>query len=257
MLGDGSINAGTRASKTALPSCFVRLEQSTARTGWLLQVQDELRAIGVHVRVIPRKPRRVVACVDGREIRGGPSLLLYTGVYDEFRTERERWYPDGTKCVPDDVTITWRSVAHWFCGDGSCSNDGSLTFYTNGFTRREVGSLASSLSALGIDAEVRERRERGEFTVRLPGRSNTCRFADGVRPFMPECCMYKLRFVRPVKKAAFHRKLDRVAHSRVLAMRRDGASLSTIAAAVGVGGSVVHAIVQRRTYKDWTESVSP
>jgi len=36
---------------------------------------------------------------------------------------RERWYPDGTKLIPDDVRIAPTTLMSWYIGDGTFYRD--------------------------------------------------------------------------------------------------------------------------------------
>jgi len=61
-----------------------------------------------------------------------------------FERERERWYPNQKKRIPDDIRISPFSLAIWYMGDGSLIQDkrnGALYYIrlaTEGFSRSNV-----------------------------------------------------------------------------------------------------------------------
>lgn len=185
LLGDGTLD----------PKGSLRLEQARVRKGWIDQVEAELRSIGVSCRVVPIPPR--TRFLEGRRIRSMGGHLLYTPCYVELKPQRARWYRGTIKHVPFDVRLTPLSIAHWFSGDGSGSQ-GSLFFYTNCFTKREVSLLVRRIVALGVLARVRPASEReGEWTIIIGRRDDAHRLKMIIEQHVPDCCLYKLRDVRP------------------------------------------------------------
>ncbi len=211
LLGDASVNGnGKKESK-----CFLRMEQSDVRLGWLHQVSGEYVNLGVHVNIIPVKKKDKPATIDGRIINQGPSSLLYTGVSEEFRQLRAEWYPkDGGKIVPKNLKLNPLSVAMWFCGDGSGMNGGGLMFYTNGFAREDVEFLVTRLSRdVDVLARVQRTVRPGQFKISVFQRAEAVKLRDMMLPHMPECCLYKLEKVRPPKKSNGGRRVGPVLSS--------------------------------------------
>ena len=200
LLGDASINGN---STTRREKCFLRIEQSNRRLGWLEQICNIYINLGVHVNIIPVKPKAKPASIEGREIKAGPSSLLYTGVSDEFRELRRVWYPkDGPKRVPKNLHLDPLSVAMWFCGDGSTSGikNAQLVFYTNGFTLKDVQFLSRRLYVdVGVETIVTRGRLPDQWTLWTTSKEAAMHLSRLIKPHMPECCLYKLRHVRPPK----------------------------------------------------------
>ena len=186
LLGHGSID----------PRGCLRLEQAKIRQGWLQELTVRFAVAQVAARTIPIHPQECT--VDGRKIRFKGGGLLYTPAYAEMQQQRLRWYPKGIKRVPADVSFEPVAVAYWFCGDGSYNLDGVLVFYTNGFLRNEVRLLATRLSAVvGIEARCVSISARpGEFIIRVGKRDDAQRLKEFIEPHVPECCRYKLQYVR-------------------------------------------------------------
>jgi hypothetical protein len=82
---------------------------------------------------------------------------LRTLSHTVFASLRERWYRDGRKVVPGDISISREFLLHWFLCDGACSvNRGSahMMFCTDSFTRQEVEYLIELLSSAGIEGAL-------------------------------------------------------------------------------------------------------
>jgi hypothetical protein len=80
-----------------------------------------------------------------------------TFTHPDIVSQAKRWYPDGTKHVPEDVVISPCSVLLWYLGDGSFNYDDSncsrLRFATCAFAVEEIENiLIPKLKALGLDA---------------------------------------------------------------------------------------------------------
>lgn len=77
---------------------------------------------------------------------------FYIPVSNWSRFERKRWYPEGKKRVPKDLTLTDLSVAIWFMDDGSLSKKGKtirslqhVSFATSGFYKEDLFLLVEKL----------------------------------------------------------------------------------------------------------------
>jgi hypothetical protein len=74
-----------------------------------------------------------------------------------FAELRERWYRDGRKVVPGDISISREFLLHWFLCDGACSVNRSsahMVFCTDSFTRPEVEYLIELLASAGIEGSL-------------------------------------------------------------------------------------------------------
>ena len=189
LLGDGSID---------LHKSFLRLEQCEARYCWIEQVSRCLYDIGCDHKILPIKPR--IRQIEGRQVKSKPANLLYTRSYSEFKYQKSRWYPEGKKRVPRDLILSPVTMAHWFAGDGTYNSNGILSFCTNGFVREDTEYLAESLCKLDIESNIMNTCREGQFTIGIYKIEDVLRLKDMIEPFLPECCKYKLRFVRSSRK---------------------------------------------------------
>jgi len=186
LLGDGSISRNK-------PS--LRIEQSLVREGWLDDLQRRFSELGVKTgsTSIPQRTK----IIEGRSVMKSPSRVMYLPLCDDVRAERSRWYPRNQKRVPRDLVLTPLTIATWFCGDGTHDQQGFLYFCTNGFVRSDVQWLADQLSVFAEARCVPVNAARpGEYKIVITKRGQALALANIIRPYMPECCLYKLRFVR-------------------------------------------------------------
>ena len=106
-----------------------------------------------------------------------------------------RWYPNGTKDVPEDVRITPSSVLLWYLGDGSiCSDEDSnysaLRLATCSFSPEKIESvLIPKLTAVGIEC-VRE-KSKNDIRIRTSSIRSFFDFIGRTSPI--ECYAYKFQ----------------------------------------------------------------
>ena len=242
LLGDGWID----------PRGCLGLGQAKIRQGWLDELAVRLAAIQVASRVVRIQPHD---CTLGkRTIRYKGGGLLYTPAYVEMQQQRLRWYPNGIKRVPADVSFDPIAVAYWFCGDGTYNSNGVLLFCTNGFRKNEVRLLATRLStAVGIDARcvpVSTSARPGEFTVLVSKRDHALRLKEFIEPHVPECCRYKFQYVRAaIPPGSAQAKLSASQAAEVRSRYANGEKQAPLAAEFGVTQSAISRIVRNEVHK--------
>lgn len=188
-------------SRKSNPSAYIGLEQHPRRLGWLLQLVEELGQHGVTAKI--DNTYHTPSIFDGRNLPGGSYIKLRTLNYVEFAQERKRWYPNGKKAIPKDIVITPKMLTHWLCGDGRGGDKkGTLGLCTHGFTLSDVVLLKSKLkSNLDIVTKIQKahrhtKTERREYLLLVSKQDEAFKLANTIKPFMPECCLYKLSHVR-------------------------------------------------------------
>lgn len=65
---------------------------------------------------------------------------------------RTKWYPDGIKIVPKDLTLSSLCCYWWYLGDGYL-RDYNLRLCTQGFTDTDILRLINLLSVIGIKSQ--------------------------------------------------------------------------------------------------------
>lgn len=69
--------------------------------------------------------------------------------------DRERWYKDGTKQVPEDILITPLSLATWYMDDGSLgSSNERLVLCTDSFNAKSIDILRNKLLNFNIQSKI-------------------------------------------------------------------------------------------------------
>ena len=93
----------------------------------------------------------------------------------------KKWYPNGIKCLPDELFLTPTSVLVWFFDDGGVATR-TIRLHTESFTKQEVHRLAKLLKeATQIEAKVRKRKNQNKinqpyFILQITGQKNISRF---------------------------------------------------------------------------------
>ena len=91
-----------------------------------------------------------------------------TRVSKVFTPYKKKWYPNGTKIVPQDLKLTPLICAIWFCDDGSVirvsKTNCKLQLATDGFKKKEVEFL-SSLLQKEIGGEFKVYAKEGNFVI--------------------------------------------------------------------------------------------
>ncbi len=246
LLSDGSLLL-TGSKKSASLS----VEQSPKREGWLEQIRNALSETGIVSRLTPytRRPKKKL---EGRTLPGGVYLTLRSLSYAELVAERDRWYRSGTKLVPRDLRLTPLLVAHWLCGDGyGGDRRGRLGFCTDGFSKACVDFLIERLQVdLGVRA-CRSRRRPGQYHVSLNRMAEAHRLANLIRPYLPDCCLYKIQHTKPRPENP-RRRLTPEQVRQVRTRCQEGHTNTSTARLFGVSYSVIDCVVKGSTYKDVT-----
>ena len=169
--------------------------QAVDKKGWIDQIGFTLADLDVEFTVKShRSLQKSYFVTRDRVYKCKPIIRLSTSVYQEIVDERRRWYPKGKKRIPEDVDLSAKSVAHWFAGDGCGDINGRLKFCTQGFPRRDVNMLQSRFRDSDIHTNIADSRGPELHIMRL---NDAYRVAQAIRPHLPYCMLYKLRYTRP------------------------------------------------------------
>ena len=120
-----------------------------------------------------------------------PCVQFVTRTSPVFTHWRRRFYGDGRKQVPGDITdlLTPLAIAVWFMDDGSADQSG-VTIQTHSFDHAEVEQLARALSE-GFDIVATIRANKGRSILYI-GKQSLPTFESIVRPFILDDLEYKL-----------------------------------------------------------------
>ena len=163
MLGDGCLSLGKKSRNPCL-----RITRTAVDLDYIHWTADVFRARLTDASV------RVRTILDGRTHRAYESARFRTRCDSALRAPHLRWYPGGTKVVPDDLRLSAVSVAVWFADDGSVRAASRRTpeikFATHGFQGSEVQRLADLLADRYEQRfPVYAAEKPGQFTIRASG----------------------------------------------------------------------------------------
>lgn len=135
LLGDGSIS------------------KQNCHLSWALKYQEFVSFIEKElIHYNPRSCR--VFLKDARCKEGGFNIIRgNTKCHPDFKRQRLRWYPNGTKIVPKDVSLSRESVLIWYLSDG-CVTKYSVRLCTDSFSQKDVLFLIGKLKDIGIAAKM-------------------------------------------------------------------------------------------------------
>ena len=173
------------------------LSQRGDRGSWLDAVEHILSLENIEVTRSTRAGRR--ATIKGRTFMGRPEVCLRTHNYQPFTEQRERWYPHGSKQVPQDVHLGPVALAQWYWGDGATSKDGRrMAFHTDGFAEEDVTFLQERIRDLygwKLTRQARKQR-KGSFILALHHKAQQRELVEQIGLFCPPCFNYKLLHIR-------------------------------------------------------------
>lgn len=234
LLGDGQIDR-----KNTL-----HLEQAHRREGWLLDLKGRFPLVGGSVKIIPVKSRTRI--IEGRELYYGGGFQLYTPAYVELKEQRSRWYPRNKKRVPDDLCLTSMALAQWFCGDGTYGTNSTLALCTQNFPKKDVLFLIQKLQEdLGIYSTLGKTPRRGQYRINILRWEESLRVRDLIALYVPECCQYKFKYLRPGKFSQLRQ--DQVQEIRVRV--EQGENISDLAQAFDKSHQTIRNVVIGRSHK--------
>jgi hypothetical protein len=229
LLGDGSLEASNVAARLRVP-------QSGDRRPWVLSLKAQLTACGIECSTYPIRASEVT--IKGKTCQRKASLVLSTRYYVDLKTQWKRWYVNGVKRIPLDVSLTPLAIAQWVMGDGTVGGRGArFLFCTDGFDSADVSALVERLNTTFGWHSVRDGRNR----VRLCQTSDRISLVEMVRPFVEPCFDYKLH----LKMSDQRYKITDAVQDAMLELRAAGHGYGAIASRLGLSKSGVHSALTR------------
>jgi transcriptional regulator with XRE-family HTH domain len=116
--------------------------------------------------------------------------VFTTHASDMFTELRHKWYPEGKKIVPRDLTLDQLSIAIWFFDDGSnCLTDRQCKFATYCFSKNDCEYLSNQLVEHNIKSYITKQNVIG---VRAESYKT---LIDLISPYMLwDCFEYKIQY---------------------------------------------------------------
>lgn len=87
----------------------------------------------------------------------GVRYELSTEVCKSLTEIYRRWYSNGTKIVPKDISLQPVVLRHWYVGDGQLREGRNPILHTQGFDEESLRRLQNALAYVGIDTSVQKR----------------------------------------------------------------------------------------------------
>lgn len=190
MLSDGHLQ------HTGSTSCFKINLGGHEHVDWLAEIK--LALLNMDVAVYSQWPKFGVETLNGKQYEYTRMNSVASSILER---EHSRWYDGHTKIVPNDISITPITLAHWFMGDGSSSYKADSTakhtyvqveLSTFKFTYDEVSRLVEQIRLLGVDA-VHLQMQRGKPTIRIGYSESVNQFMLIVSPYLCESYKYKIK----------------------------------------------------------------
>ena len=169
----------------------------------LLQcLSEHFQQNGYHVRMRQKKKK--------------PVIYLNTDGSVQLHALYTKWYPQGKKVVPRDITFTPTVLLHWYLGDGNIDRQ-RITLHTEGFSKEEVEFLVQRLKEdVGLEQpKVHEYHQRRAgkvyYQIRIYRKKDVDHFLEWIQKADPlslkagqESMPWK--FSRELTKTAFLQK---------------------------------------------------
>jgi hypothetical protein len=251
LLGDASITQENKNARFVKP-------QAARRYEYLKWMHDTLSPYSCSIIEI-QSP--ALKCVKGEIIRSWKfgtlkSYCSYSHCHPVFTKLREEWYPDSIKIVPQNVVLTPRIIAIWFCDDGSMSTKNrKIKLSTNAFSVDENNFLVNQLRTFGIESQIYFVKNKGGLqpTIHIFEPKSFTNFITIVKPYITlDCFQYKVdlsNYKEPNYHPAGKLTVDQIIE--IKSLLETGMSQRRIGKLFGVGQSCISDIKRAETWKEY------
>jgi hypothetical protein len=144
-----------------------------------------------------------------------PAYFLKTKSTPIFKSYYDRWYPSGTKIIPEDFKITPLSLLHAYIGDGTIysyiANKNTnprlywkITLYFMNFDKDQIENIITKqLNDIGINSTIRLKKYKGYDrlypTLDIGKKKDIINFLEYVSPNPIDCYNYKFSSLNKIK----------------------------------------------------------
>lgn len=187
LLGDGYLSKAGKYSAHYRHACSIKSEI------WIEKIKSDFENFGISSTttkyVVPFRK------IKGKTIPPSKAIMLYTKCYEEFKIFRERWYPNGRKIVPRDISIMPSLLANWYMGDGSYSiKPPNICLATHRFSKEDILWLIQKIyEKLSIKSYIRPVKDANQFFIQITKKADIQKFLEYVKPYKTPCFDYKWR----------------------------------------------------------------
>jgi hypothetical protein len=193
LLGDGSVTinfkndnytAKNRNSKLSIKHSIVQKEYLMFKKSL---IENDIKT---YISYIPIKSKKKI--INNKIIKDNGAIVLETLQNKTLNCYRDKWYKNGIKFIPKDLTLTNLSIAIWFQDDGSLSLRGGYYLSTNGFEIFDVeflGDLLNKQFNIKTSVHVCNIRKQPKLYIK---KGSIATFNNLVLPYMCKSMLYKL-----------------------------------------------------------------
>lgn len=129
-----------------------------------------------------------------------------------FTNLRSKWYFEGVKCIPEDLTLTPLTIAIWYCDDGSNSLESrQITMSTESFTFKEVEFLQTKLETYSLFPHINKKTSAsGKIQPLLKFSAKSYDgFLELIKPFISwKCFEYKTKWRKALEQYEYSSNLQ-------------------------------------------------
>jgi len=215
LLGDGGITF----PKNGNENCQFCISQSLEKTEYIDFLFKTYSPFSLKCRnVKTKKPSRVNGKISHDDKHWQGEYCYRCGIrtvcHPIFTKMRNQWYQSpkkgSPKIIPQDLRLTWRTVAFWACDDGSnaIKHSRCFTLHTECFTEEHVEFLINKLkNDLGVYGKLIRRSDSGKPIICFYGEEHD-KFVVGIKPYI-SCECFKKKCIRKylVKKRTVYKNL--------------------------------------------------
>lgn len=115
LLGDGWLEP----IRKRVPNSSFRVQHCSQQLEYVQFICNVLQPFSLSIK---RRVRRNPFANKKHHAKLLHSDVLTTRCSKIFTNLRHIWYPNGTKCVPSNIELNWRTIAFWYGDDGSNAN---------------------------------------------------------------------------------------------------------------------------------------
>jgi hypothetical protein len=177
LIGDSTLQ---HRGKNLGTSSFPRFGHNCKEQEFLKWIKDTLSSYGLVFGPTHQKPNGYGS---------GVTYQSYSHVSELLCHAFQRWYPNGTKVIPADLTITPKIANLWYCGDGGFDSDKGylrqICLCAHSFPLAQREHLSKQLRKIGF----RSRTDKaGKITI---SKKSIPDFLDWVGEPPVSCYLYK------------------------------------------------------------------
>lgn len=174
MLGDGSISYSNKGNRV---NSGLKFAHSTKQKNWAMAKLNIFQNLGIHYYI--------------SKIGKHEAIFSRVDISEEFKLQRNLWYPQGHKIFPENISLNALSIATWYMDDGTLIKQKTpvARFATDNYDHDSILRLQKQLSNLNIETYITKSGDKERICIRA---DSSKQFFDLIFPFIIPDMEYKL-----------------------------------------------------------------